>query len=391
MPRVAPLGLIDCITPDGLDNFTRRVNKPEEDAHLAEAIANADPAVLSRLAELAADDSLTDSITRFVRGVVEQEHNFERSPVVVQFKIGLLTRLLFSCLIDADRVDSADFERPHARRLRLAGRYPAWPELINRLERYLGAFPAVEPIDKLRREVSEHCKSTAARGRGIFTLTVPTGGGKTLASLRFALHHALQHGLDRVIYVVPFTSIIDQNADVVRRVLEPDASGAERGSVVLEHHSNLTPDEQTWRAKILSENWDAPVIFTTSVQLLETLFGAGTRGARRMHQLARSVVIFDEAQTVPLRCIHMFNNAINFLVEHCQSTVVLCTATQPRLNAVDASRGAARLSAGSEIIPDVQPLFDALRRTEVLSRHQPGGWSDEASCRPCSRRDGSDR
>ena len=211
------------------------------------------------------------------------------------------------------------------------------------------------------------------RSRNLRSLTVPTGGGKTLASLRFALHHALQHGLDRVIYVVPFTSIIDQNADVVRSVLEPDASGVERGSVVLEHHSNLTPDEQTWRAKILSENWDAPVIFTTSVQLLETLFGAGTRGARRMHQLARSVVIFDEAQTVPLRCIHMFNNAINFLVEHCQSTVVLCTATQPRLNAVDASKGAARLHAGSEIIPDVQPLFDALRRTEVLSRHNRAG------------------
>jgi CRISPR-associated endonuclease/helicase Cas3 len=116
---------------------------------------------------------------------------------------------------------------------------------------------------------------------------------------------------------------------------------------VLEHHSNLTPDEQTWRAKILSENWDAPVIYTTSVQLLETLFGAGTRGARRMHQLANSVIIFDEAQTVPLRCIHLFNNAINFLVEHCGSSVVLCTATQPLLNAVCRKRGRQGSSRGT--------------------------------------------
>jgi CRISPR-associated endonuclease/helicase Cas3 len=211
----------------------------------------------------------------------------------------------------------------------------------------------------------------------MFTLTVPTGGGKTLASLRFALHHAQKYRLDRVIYVIPFTSIIDQNADVVRRVLEPASDGIEPGSIVLEHHSNLTPDEQTWRSKILSENWDAPVIYTTSVQLLETLFGAGTRGARRMHQLANSVIVFDEAQTIPLRCIHLFNNAINFLVEHCGSSVVLCTATQPLLNAVDPQKGAARFQPGDEIIPDVQRLFDALKRTEVIPRHQAGGWTDD--------------
>jgi CRISPR-associated endonuclease/helicase Cas3 len=209
------------------------------------------------------------------------------------------------------------------------------------------------------------------------TLTVPTGGGKTLASLRFALHHAQAHGLDRVVYVIPFTSIIDQNADVVRRILEPAGAGCEPGSIVLEHHSNLTPDEQTWRGKILSENWDAPVIFTTSVQLLETLFGAGTRGARRMHQLANSVIIFDEAQTVPLRCIHLFNNAINFLVEHCGSSVVLCTATQPLLNTVCAQKGAARFEPRDEIIPDVPRLFAALKRVQVCDRHKPGGWTED--------------
>ena len=161
-----------------------------------------------------------------------------------------------------------------------------------------------KPIDHLRCDISNHCHNAASRDKGIYTLTVPTGGGKTLASLRFALHHAKKHKMDRVIYVIPFTSIIDQNAQVVRSILEPQ--GTEPSSVVLEHHSNLTPEEQSWRGKILAENWDAPVIYTTSVQLLEALFGAGTRGARRMHQLANTVLIFDEIQTLPVNCVHIF-------------------------------------------------------------------------------------
>jgi len=180
--------------------------------------------------------------------------------------------------------------------------------------------------------------------------------------------------MDRVIYVIPFTSIIDQNAGVVRKILEP--KGTEPGSVVLEHHSNLTPEEQSWRGKILAENWDAPVVYTTSVQLLETLFGAGTRGARRMHQLANTVLIFDEIQTLPINCVHLFNNAINFLVEQCGSTVVLCTATQPLLDQVNVEKGTIRIPAGNELMPDVKKLFDELKRVEVKNRRKPGGWTN---------------
>lgn len=370
-------GLIDCLTPEGEDDFTRRINKTEHSAHLEEALAKIDASVSSRLSELIDGANLSNDLQKIAGSIVKLEHRSGKSNQIVQFKLGLLVRFLFSGLIDADRVDSADFERPHARHLRQHGQYRRWEDLIVLLETHLASFPDTHPVDALRREVSEHCRLAAERKQGMFTLTVPTGGGKTLASLRFALHHAQQHGLDRVVYVIPFTSIIDQNADVVRGILEPAGEGIASGSIVLEHHSNLTPEEQTWRAKILSENWDAPVIYTTSVQLLETLFGAGTRGARRMHQLAKAVIIFDEAQTVPLRCMHLFNNAINFLVEHCGSSVVLCTATQPLLNAVDPQKGAARFQSANEIIPDVQRLFAALKRTEVLHRHQAGGWTDE--------------
>lgn len=181
--------------------------------------------------------------------------------------------------------------------------------------------------------------------------------------------------MDRVIYVIPYTSIIDQNAKVVRDILEPTKD--DRGRVVLEHHSNLTAEQQGWKEKMLTENWDAPVVFTTSVQLLEALFGGGTRGARRMHQLANAVLIFDEIQTLPVNCVHLFCNAMNFLVEHCGSTVVLCTATQPLLNGVDPSKGVLKFNKNDELMPGVKELFDDLKRVEVLNRRKPGGWTDE--------------
>ena len=369
-------GLIDCITPDGDDHFTRRINKAEKLAHLDEAWSRVDARVSSRLSQLLSGTSLVARMVAICRSITQREQLAGGSPPIAQGKLGLLVRFLFSALIDADRTDTADFECPGTGRLRHHGRYVPWAELIGRLEAHLASLANSQRIDRLRAEVAEQCRLAADRLPGIFTLTVPTGGGKTLASLRFALHHARRHQLDRVIHVVPFTTIIDQNADVVRSILEPATEGVERGRIVLEHHASLTPANETWQTKTLAENWDAPVVYTTSVQLLEALFGAGTRGARRMHQLANSVIVFDEAQTVPVRCIHLFNNAINFLVEHCGSSVVLCTATQPLLNTVDAQKGAARFAPADEIIPDVPQLFAALQRAQVRYRHQPGGWTD---------------
>jgi CRISPR-associated endonuclease/helicase Cas3 len=217
--------------------------------------------------------------------------------------------------------------------------------------------------------------SFASREKGLFQLTVPTGGGKTKASLRFALHHAKKHKMERIIYVVPYTSIIDQNARVAREIFE---TGNKTGrQIVLEHHSNLTQEKDTWQSKILSQNWDAPIVFTTAVQFLETLFGSGTRGARRMHQLANAVIIFDEIQTIPVKTIHLFNNAINFFVEQCGSTVVLCTATQPLLDKVDAGKGAARLSVDPQMAPDTETIFEELHRATIEDKRKVGGWTDD--------------
>lgn len=381
-------GLIDCLSLSdknaAIDNFSKRMGKADHATHLAEALGNANPELMQEARGLLNDPGLIDALWSWRNRIAASAPGKDaqtkiQSPALHQ-QLGLLVRALFSCLIDADRIDTADFEHPRKAKHRSTGEYRAWDVLIQRLESHLADLPSGLPVDAsrpdinvLRRDISAHCLQAAPRSTGIYTLSVPTGGGKTLASLRFALHHAKQHGLDRVIYVIPFTSIIDQNAQVVRHILEPE--GEPRGSVVLEHHSNLTPEHQTWRSKMLSENWDAPVVYTTTVQLLETLFGAGTRGARRMHQLARSVLVFDEIQTLPIHCVHLFNNAMNFLADHCNSTVVLCTATQPLLNKVDESKGAVNLKPDSELMPDVRGLFDSLKRVEVVNCRKPGGWT----------------
>ncbi|QOJ24656.1 MAG: CRISPR-associated helicase Cas3' [Gammaproteobacteria bacterium] len=369
-------GLIDCISPGvaapSIDKFTKRMGTREERSHFEEVQAKMDASIIARFHELIISPKLIDRIKSLILQIAQHDSGNE---LITRFKIGLLVRFLFSCLIDADRIDTADAEKPRAAKKRQHGDYIEWSILIERLEKRLGEFTNAEPINKIRRNIADHCRDAAQRDKGIFTLSVPTGGGKTLASLRFALHHTRQHKMERIIYIIPYTSIIDQNADVVRKILEPE--GELRGNVVLEHHSNLTSEQQGSREKVLTENWDAPVIYTTMVQLLETLFGGGTRGARRMHQLANSVLVFDEIQTLPVNTVHMFCNAINFLVEQCGSSVILCTATQPLLNSVDPSKGVLKFTKDSEIMRDVKQLFDDLERVKVFNQRKPGGWKVE--------------
>ena len=363
-------GLIDCIAPDGVDVLTRRLNKDGALSHRNEAWSQAEQAIRGRLETLLNSTDVASEIDVAMSRIREKDSD----EVIRPFKQGLLLRMLFSCLIDGDRIDTADFEKPRAASFRQHGEYVSWQELIDRLGLKLAAFKNERWVDQLRREISSHCLAASDRPKGVFTLTVPTGGGKTLASLRFALHHALRWNMDRVIYVSPYISIADQNAEVVRKVLEPE--GYDFASIVLEHHSSLTPDRESWRSSVLAENWDAPVVFTTAVQVLESLFGGGTRSARRLHALANAVIIFDEVQTLPVRMIHMFNNSVNFLVEQCGASVVLCTATQPLLHRVDKVKGEIRLAEEAELMRDVRQLFRDLKRYETFDKsNEPGGWS----------------
>ncbi len=388
-------GLIDCVAPGvqqaGQDGFTRRIGKDGGETHLEEVRMRLDEDVRRLLQELLASEELVASVRALHQRISRTEKQHEGNRAILQCKLGLATRFLLSSLVEGDHRSSSEFESPETVRMR-GEQKPDWRALATLLENALGNFsckPGQEKIHAIRADIAAHCLAAAPRERGIYTLTVPTGGGKTLASLRFALHHAHEHGLDRIIYVIPFTSIIDQNARVVRGILEPEGVAPE--SVLLEHHSNLLPEKLTWRHKLQSENWDAPVIYTTSVQLLEALFGGGTRNARRMHALARAVLIFDEVQALPLRCAHLFANALNFLVEQAGSSAVLCTATQPLLHEIDhdhksgrekvasEKNGAVRLALDHELMPDVGKLFADLKRTDIINRCRPGGWSHEAA------------
>lgn len=368
-------GLLDCLSSDGTDTFSKRIAKPNDKTHLDEVRIKIEESIQSRISEILA----STAIEKELRQRLELLWNSEQSREIREFMLGLLVRFIFSALIDADRLNSADFENIIAANARYNGYYPEWNVLIEKLEAHLACFKARNQVDEIRSEISASCLNFASREKGLFQLTVPTGGGKTLASLRFALHHAKHRKMDCIIYVVPYTTIIDQNAKVVRSIFEntehqPVTSGKQ---IVLEHHSNLTPEIDTWQSKILSENWDAPIIYTTMVQFLETLFAAGTRGARRMHHLANAVIIFDEIQTIPIRTVHLFNNAINFLVGQCGSTVVFCTATQPLLDEVDARKGAVQLSVNHQIMADVGKLFKNLRRVEVDDKRKAGGWTKD--------------
>jgi CRISPR-associated endonuclease/helicase Cas3 len=256
-------GLIDCIAPDGADVLTRRLKKEDALSHRDEAWSQAEQAIRGRLEAILNSANVASEIDAAIGRI----HEKDSDEVIRPFKQGLLLRMLFSCLIDGDRLDTADFDKPRAAGFRQHGQYVPWQELIDRLELELAAFSNERRVDHLRREISSHCLAASGRPKGVFTLTVPTGGGKTLASLRFALHHAQRWGMHRVIYVSPYISIADQNAQVVRKVLEP--AGCDFASIVLEHHSSLTPDKESWRGSVLAENWDAPVVFTTAVQVLE--------------------------------------------------------------------------------------------------------------------------
>ena len=245
-------------------------------------------------------------------------------------------RFLFSALVDADRLNSEAFSSPEAADKR--GAHEPLSDLRKRLDDHIDEFVARltpdvrrHPVNLARARVLEACRRSAVDAPGFFTLTVPTGGGKTLSALSFALNHAVRHGLRRVIVVIPYTSIIEQNAAVYRAAL-----GAEN---VIEHHSNLDPehlknlmDEHVAeRHELAAENWDAPVIVTTTVQFFESLFSNRPSRCRKLHNIARSVIILDEVQALPARYLVSILDALGELVRHYDCSVVLSTATPPAL------------------------------------------------------------
>jgi CRISPR-associated endonuclease/helicase Cas3 len=285
----------------------------------------------------------------------------------VPFQLAFFTRMLFSCLIDADRTRTEEFCDPEKALVRGglgsgSGR-PSLAALKDRLDASLSEKQkTAEPteVNLQRTIVLEHCRDAACLLPGFFSLNVPTGGGKTLSSLAFALGHAVKYKLRRVVVAIPFTSIIEQTADVYRAVLEPLSVAG-----LIEHHTNIQPRHDTRTNQFGTENWEAPLIVTTNVQLLESLFAYRPTPCRKLHNLAKSVIVLDEAQTIPVELLKPALAALRELVLNYGCSIVLCTATQPALERrADFAIG---LEPVRPIIPDAVPLFHALRRVEVRS------------------------
>ena len=292
----------------------------------------------------------------------------------------LFLRMVFSALVDADFLDTEEHFDPGSARHRGARASPLdlWLLLKASQDELLTAASHT-PVNRVRAEVYEACLNAASEPQGVFRLLVPTGGGKTRSGLTFALKHAVEHGLDRVIVAAPYTSIIEQTAGEYRSIFESLGEDA-----VLEHHSAVARESGDWseeayqarvRTRLATQNWNAPLVVTTTVQLFESLFARRTGQCRKLHNIARSVIVLDEVQTLPLRLLTPILNVLNSLVRRYSVTVVLCTATQPAL------AGRSRYLEGFDpgTVSDIVPMgrtsahFRELRRVEY--EVQDDGWS----------------
>lgn len=281
-------------------------------------------------------------------------------------ELSLWIRMLFSCLVDADFLDTEKYMNPEAYESRSGS-----SSISTLLEKFNGHMKNLvmtdpekkqSPVYQMRQRVLSDCRKAAKLSPGLFSLTVPTGGGKTLASLGFALEHAQRFEKRRIIYVIPYTSIIEQTADVFRSVLG--------NADVVEHHSNFDQDYTSQKIRLASENWDAPIIVTTNVQFFESLFASRPSRCRKLHNIVDSVVIFDEAQMFPPEYLKPILQGLQVLEEQYHATLLFCTATQPVFEKQDKFPTFPGFAKGSvrEIVQDVPDLYAKLRRVEVEIR-----------------------
>lgn len=272
----------------------------------------------------------------------------------------LWLRMLFSCLVDADFLDTEQFMSPE--RAQDRNTCYSLATLKERFDTYMEEkvkSSADTHVNRVRASILRDCRTAALEAPGVFTLTVPTGGGKTLSGMAFALEHAVKFEKKRIIVAIPYTSIIEQTAEEYRKIF---------GDSVLEHHSNLDPECESSKSRLASENWDAPIIVTTNVQLLESLFAAKTSRCRKLHNIVNSVIVIDEAQLLPPDFLQPVLHVLRLLTEHYGVTLVLSTATQPALGSVKDTFGKTTLcglDAKKEIISDVDFLFRSLNRIDV--------------------------
>lgn len=317
-------GLFDCVDDNNNNGFTKRIQKEGID------YLNAAQEFLKICcSKQDIEDLLKQSEKECLPVFNEIEKLADNADAKIQntqitFYIGFLARLILSAIIEADRSDTAQFMNGYSEKT-VKNISEIWINCIKNVEQKLSTMPLDKPINKTRAQISALCAEAGNLESGIYRLNLPTGAGKTLTSLRYALHHALKHNKKRIIFTMPLLSIIEQNAGIIH-----DYIGNEE--LILEHHSNIVEtdeNDELDKRELLIESWDVPIIITTMVQLLNTLFAGKTANIRRMQALCNSIIVIDEVQTVPDKMLSLFNLALNFLAKICNATIILCSATQP--------------------------------------------------------------
>lgn len=358
-------GLFDCVDLEGKNGFSHRLNKDRVEICYEEARNNffeqiMDEAAVSRLFEKAVEE-----FTTFYHRV---ENDWEKSAKKVFFQISLLVRILLSAVIYGDRRDTSEFMNDI---FCSKDQSYSWISEREYLEQKLRQFPNTSKINQVRCEISDQCKIFAEKPTGIYRLNVPTGGGKTLCTLRYALTHAEKYHKRRIIFIIPLLSILDQNVKVIKEYIKDE-------SMVVEHHSNVVYEKETTEEidhyEILTENWDAPIIVSTLVQLLDILFAHKTSFIGRMRALCDSVIIIDEVQSLPKKTMAMFNMAINFLKTYCNATIVLSSATQPCFEELS---WPIRFTTQPDMVCLNEQQHSVFERADIIDKTSPYGMNME--------------
>lgn len=362
-------GLFDCIDPNGQDGFAHRLeaeNIPYKEVKDNFLALCADISALDKLFQAAADEII--ELVSKCKKIVKTNHE-------LLFCVSLICRLVLSALIDGDRQDTAEFMYDFKFREYGPDMRPLWKARLYEVEKKIDALPVNTQVNKARHEISLKCRDFPVDEGGIYRLSIPTGSGKTLASLRFALKTAERYNKSRIFFVIPLLSVLEQNAKVIREYLSCD-------EIILEHHSNVLRTEQKSEEhdvnELLTETWRSPVVITTLVQLLNTLFGGETTCIRRFNALMDSVLVIDEIQSLPRHMLTQFNMAVNFLSHVCHTVVVLSSATQP---VFEMAAHPMRFSHPKDIVPYDARLFKPFRRTNIINLCRNEGYTfEELSC-----------
>ena len=348
-------GLSDLVNLSGENRFEKRIY-PEKDNHYDEAILNLDFLNVELVKELFVKS--TKEIGQICNQIIDIAKQMGSVQAPGDFMLGGLQRLILSFLVDADWRDTSEFmDNTTYERLSEDVIAEKWIQYQNRLDLYMGKIKQDSPLSKLRNEMAEQCYSFAQTGNGIYRLAIPTGGGKTLASIRYALEVAKRENKRHIFYIAPYLSILEQNAHLIKHILEDD-------KYVMEYHSNVVVSEDDEWGNQFSEDWSELVILTTLVQFLNTMFGGEMKAVRKFHQLTDAVIILDEAQSIPIKCLDLFTTMMNFLSRCCNTTVVICTATQPLFEKIDYKL---LYSKPADMISEISRYYEGFKRTEIIN------------------------